>query len=122
MAGSGHRWILTARYGWKLAGTGAAVLLLAALIIPPALKNGCLLSITEPCFVCPLADVARRNSPDGRSSIGNRLRLYQYTYPCMRFRSKGKLPDTEKSPTPPHNDYLQIEEGYEARCWSFWPP
>ena len=77
-------------------------------IIPLRSKNGCWPSMNRTPSPMPVGNVVRRGRPDGRSSIRDRFGAPQYTYPSYAFPVEGKLPDTEKSPTLPHNDYLQI--------------
>ena len=101
--------ILTARYGWKVAGTGAASLLLAALLFPTPLKERVLAEHEQNPVTYARwqmwqgAVVQMTDHPFG---IG--LGLYQYTYPLYAFPVEGEIARYGKVAHTPHNDYLQI--------------
>ncbi|MGC3974724.1 MAG: O-antigen ligase family protein [Nitrospira sp.] len=102
-------WILTARYGWRAAGAGAAVLLLAALIIPTPLKERVLAEHEQnPVSYArwQMWQGAVAQMADHPFGIG--LGLYQYTYPLYAFPVEGEITRYGKVAHTPHNDYLQI--------------
>ena len=102
-------WILTARYGWKLAGMGTAALLLAALIIPTPFKERVLAEHEQnPVSYArwQMWQGAIAQMADHPLGIG--LGLYQYTYPLYAFPVEGEITRYGKVAHTPHNDYLQI--------------
>ena len=101
--------ILTARYGWKLAGAGAATLLLAGLLFPTPLKERVLAEHEQnPVSYArwQMWHGAIAQMADHPFGIG--LGLYQYTYPLYAFPVEGEVTRYGKVAHTPHNDYLQI--------------
>ena len=101
--------ILTARYGWKVAGTGAAMLLLVGLLAPSPLKDRVLAEHEQnPVSYArwQMWQGAIAQMADHPFGIG--LGLYQYTYPLYAFPVEGEIARYGKVAHTPHNDYLQI--------------
>jgi O-antigen ligase/Tfp pilus assembly protein PilF len=101
--------ILTARYGWKAAGAGAAGLLLAVILLPTPLKERALAEHEQ-----NPASYARWHMWQGAVTqmadhpFGIGLGLYQYTYPQYAFPVEGEITRYGKVAHTPHNDYLQV--------------
>ena len=101
--------ILTARYGWKVAGTGAAMLVLVGLLAPSPLKDRVLAEHEQnPVSYArwQMWQGAIAQMADHPFGIG--LGLYQYTYPLYAFPVEGEIARYGKVAHTPHNDYLQI--------------
>ncbi len=101
--------ILTARYGWKVAGTGVAMLLLAGLLFPSPIKERVLAEHEQnPVSYArwQMWQGAIAQMADHPFGIG--LGLYQYTYPLYAFPVEGEITRYGKVAHTPHNDYLQI--------------
>jgi O-antigen ligase/Flp pilus assembly protein TadD len=109
--------ILTVRYGWKLAGGCAVVLVLIGLLIPTSIRDRVLLEHHQnPATYArwQMWQGAIRQMIDHPLGIG--LGLYQYTYPRYAFPVEGEISRYGKTAQTPHNDYLQmgIEMGVGA--------
>lgn len=101
--------ILTARYGWKAAGAGAASLLLAVILLPTPLKERALAEHEQnPVSYARwhMWQGAVTQMADHPFGIG--LGLYQYTYPQYAFPVEGEITRYGKVAHTPHNDYLQV--------------
>ncbi|GAB1722765.1 MAG: hypothetical protein GDA65_09890 [Nitrospira sp. CR1.1] len=101
--------ILTARYGWKVAGAGAATILLAVILFPTPLKERVLTEHEQnPVSYArwQMWQGAVAQMADHPLGIG--LGLYQYTYPLYAFPVEGEITRYGKVAQTPHNDYLQI--------------
>ncbi len=101
--------VLTARYGWKLAGSCAVVLLLAGLLFPTPLRERVLVEHEQnPVSYArwQMWQGAVRQMVDHPLGIG--LGLYQYTYPLYAFPVDGEIARYGKVAQTPHNDYLQM--------------
>ena len=101
--------ILTARYGWKLAGTCAVLLVLIAIFVPtPIRERGLLEHQQNPLTYArwQMWQGAVRQMIDHPFGIG--LGLYQYTYPQYAFPVEGEISRYGKIAQTPHNDYLQM--------------
>ena len=101
--------ILTARYGWKLAGSCAVVFLLAGLLFPTPIRERMLAEHEQN----PVS-YARWQMWQGAvfqmadHPLGIGLGLYQYTYPLYAFPVDGEIARYGKVAQTPHNDYLQM--------------
>lgn len=101
--------VLTARYGWKLAGSCAVLLLLAGLLFPTPLRERVLTEHEQnPVSYArwQMWQGAVTQMVDHPFGIG--LGLYQYTYPLYAFPVDGEIARYGKVAQTPHNDYLQI--------------
>ena len=101
--------ILTVRYGWKLAGFCGVLLVLIGLLVPSPIRERMLVEH----YQNPVAYArwqmwqgALRQMIDHPFGIG--LGLYQYTYPRYAFPVEGEISRYGKVAQTPHNDYLQI--------------
>jgi tetratricopeptide (TPR) repeat protein len=109
--------ILVSRYGWKLAGCCAALLLVGAVVIPSPLRDRVLLEHQQNPVTYARWQMwqgAVRQMIDHPFGIG--LGLYQYTYPQYAFPVEGEIARYGNSAQTPHNDYLQmgVEMGWGA--------
>jgi Tfp pilus assembly protein PilF len=101
--------ILTVRYGWKLAGACAVVLVFSAIILPTPIRDRVLLEHHQ-----NPASYARWQMWKGAvhqmidHPFGIGLGLYQYTYPRYAFPVEGEIARYGKVAQTPHNDYLQM--------------
>ena len=101
--------ILTARYGWKLAFSCALLLVLAGVLIPTPIRDRVLAEHHQN----PVS-YARWQMWQGAVAemvdhpLGIGLGLYQYTYPLYAFPVEGEISRYGKSAQTPHNDYLQM--------------
>lgn len=101
--------ILTARYGWKLAGGCVAVLVLAGLLCPTPFRERVLAEHRQnPVSYArwQMWQGALTQMTDHPLGIG--LGLYQYTYPLYAFPVEGEIARYGKVAQTPHNDYLQM--------------
>ncbi len=101
--------VLTARYGWKLAGSCAVVLLLVGLLFPTPLRERVLAEHQQnPVSYArwQMWQGAVAQMVDHPMGIG--LGLYQYTYPLYAFPVEGEISRFGKVAQTPHNDYLQM--------------
>ncbi len=105
----GTVFVLTARYGWKLAGSCAVVLVLLGLFVPTPIRDRVLAEHQQ-----NPASYARWQMWQGAIAqmvdhpLGIGLGLYQYTYPLYAFPVDGEISRFGKVAQTPHNDYLQI--------------
>lgn len=105
----GTVFVLTARYGWKLAGSCAAVIVLLGLFVPTPIRDRVLAEHQQN----PVS-YARWQMWQGAISqmvdhpLGIGLGLYQYTYPLYAFPVDGEISRFGKVAQTPHNDYLQM--------------
>lgn len=105
----GSVFVLTARYGWKLAGSCAVVIVLLGLIVPTPIRDRVLAEHQEN----PVS-YARWQMWQGAVAqmvdhpLGIGLGLYQYTYPQYAFPVDGEIARFGKVAQTPHNDYLQL--------------
>lgn len=109
--------ILTGRYGWKLAGSCLLLLVLAGLFLPTPLRERVLVEHQQnPVSYArwQMWQGAIAQMADHPFGIG--LGLYQYTYPLYAFPVEGEIARYGKVAQTPHNDYLQmgIEMGVGA--------
>lgn len=109
--------ILTVRYGWKLAGSCLLFLVLAGLFLPTPLRERVLAEHQQnPVSYArwQMWQGAIAQMVDHPFGIG--LGLYQYTYPLYAFPVEGEIARYGKVAQTPHNDYLQmgIEMGVGA--------
>lgn len=101
--------ILTIRYGWKLAATSAVVLLLILLLVPTPMRERVWVEHQQN----PVA-YARWQMWQGALTqmidhpLGVGLGLYQYTYPRYAFPVEGEIARYGKVAQTAHNDYLQM--------------
>ncbi|MBP6605868.1 MAG: O-antigen ligase family protein [Nitrospira sp.] len=105
----GTVFVLTARYGWKLAGSCAAVVVLLGLFVPTPIRDRVLAEHQQN----PVS-YARWQMWQGAIAqmvnhpLGIGLGLYQYTYPLYAFPVDGEISRFGKVAQTPHNDYLQM--------------
>ena len=105
----GSVFVLTARYGWKLAGSCAAVVVLLGLFVPTPIRDRVLAEHQQN----PVS-YARWQMWQGAIAqmvdhpLGIGLGLYQYTYPLYAFPVEGEISRFGKVAQTPHNDYLQM--------------
>lgn len=105
----GTMFVLTARYGWKLAGICSVVVLLLGLVIPTPIRDRVLAEHQHN----PIS-YARWQMWQGAVAqmvdhpLGIGLGLYQYTYPLYAFPVEGEISRFGKVAQTPHNDYLQM--------------
>lgn len=100
---------LTARYGWKLAGGCALMLVVSSLLIPTPLRDRVILEHSQnPATYArwQMWQGAVREMFDHPFGIG--LGLYQYTYPSYAFPVEGQVSRYGQVAQTPHNDYLQM--------------
>ena len=101
--------ILSARYGWKLAGGGLVCLVVAGLLLPTPLRE----RVQAEHQQNPVS-YARWQMWQGALTqmaehpLGIGLGLYQYTYPRYAFPVEGEIARYGKVAQTPHNDYLQL--------------
>ena len=101
--------VLTVRFGFKLAGACAALLVVAALLIPTATRE----RVVFEHNLNPVA-YARWQMWEGaiqqmiENPLGIGLGLYQYTYPRYAFPVEGEIARYGKVAQTPHSDYLQM--------------
>jgi tetratricopeptide (TPR) repeat protein len=101
--------ILTARYGWKLAGGCALTLVVSSLLIPTPLRDRVIFEHSQnPATYArwQMWQGAVREMFDHPFGIG--LGLYQYTYPSYAFPVEGQVARYGNVAQTPHNDYLQM--------------
>ncbi|MCW5797468.1 MAG: O-antigen ligase family protein [Nitrospira sp.] len=101
--------ILTVRYGWKLAGSCLVLLVLAGLLVPTPLRERVFVEHQQnPVSYArwQMWQGAIAQMADHPLGIG--LGLYQYTYPLYAFPVEGEISRYGKVAHTPHNDYLQI--------------
>ncbi len=107
LVGSGF--VLTARYGWKLAGSCVAAVVLLGLFVPTPIRDRVLTEHRQN----PVS-YARWQMWQGAIAqmvdhpLGIGLGLYQYTYPLYAFPVDGEISRFGKVAQTPHNDYLQM--------------
>ncbi|MEK6804418.1 MAG: O-antigen ligase family protein [Nitrospirota bacterium] len=105
----GTVFVLTARYGWKLAGGCAAAVVLLGLFVPTPIRDRVLVEHQQ-----NLVTYARWQMWQGAVTqmvdhpMGIGLGLYQYTYPLYAFPVDGEITRFGKVAQTPHNDYLQM--------------
>ncbi|MCS6319959.1 MAG: O-antigen ligase family protein, partial [Nitrospira sp.] len=105
----GTVFVLTARYGWKLAGSCAVALVLLGLFLPTPIRDRVLAEHQQ-----NPASYARWQMWQGAIAqmvdhpLGIGLGLYQYTYPLYAFPVDGEISRFGKVAQTPHNDYLQM--------------
>ncbi|MBK9113856.1 MAG: O-antigen ligase family protein [Nitrospira sp.] len=105
----GTVFVLTARYGWKLAGSCAAVVVLLGLFVPTPIRDRVLAEHQQnPVSYArwQMWQGAVAQMVDHPFGIG--LGLYQYTYPLYAFPIDGEISRFGKVAQTPHNDYLQM--------------
>lgn len=101
--------ILSAGYGWKLAGSGLVCLVVAGLLLPTPLRE----RVQAEHQQNPVS-YARWQMWQGALTqmaehpLGIGLGLYQYTYPRYAFPVEGEIARYGKVAQTPHNDYLQL--------------
>ena len=101
--------ILTARYGWKLAGSSVAVLLMAGFLLPTPLQERVLVEHQQnPVSYARWQMWQGAVAQMGDHPLGIGLGLYQYTYPLYAFPVEGEIARYGKVAQTPHNDYLQM--------------
>lgn len=101
--------ILTVRYGSKLAGSCLVFLVLAGLLVPTPLRERVLIEHQQnPVSYArwQMWQGALTQMADHPFGIG--LGLYQYTYPLYAFPVEGEIARYGKVAQTPHNDYLQM--------------
>lgn len=101
--------ILTVRYGLKLAGTCALLFAVISLLIPTPIRDRVVLEhYQNPATYArwQMWQGATREMLDHPFGIG--LGLYQYTYPHYAFPVEGQVARYGKVAQTPHNDYLQM--------------
>ena len=101
--------ILTMRYGWKLAGSCLVILLLVGLFLPTPLRERVQVEHQQnPVSYArwQMWQGAVTQMSDHPLGIG--LGLYQYTYPQYAFPVEGEIARYGKVAQTPHNDYLQM--------------
>ncbi|MCS6329404.1 MAG: O-antigen ligase family protein [Nitrospira sp.] len=101
--------ILTVRYGWKLAGSCLVLLVLAGLLVPTPLRERVWVEHQQnPVSYArwQMWQGALTQMADHPFGIG--LGLYQYTYPLYAFPVEGEIVRYGKVAQTPHNDYLQM--------------
>jgi O-antigen ligase/Flp pilus assembly protein TadD len=101
--------IVTARYGWKLAGICGVLFVLIGFFVPTSIRERVLVEH----YQNPVAYArwqmwqgAVRQMIDHPSGIG--LGLYQYTYPRYALPVEGQIARYGAIAQTPHNDYLQM--------------
>lgn len=105
----GTIFVLTARYGWKLAGSCAAVIVLLGLVVPTPIRD----RVWAEHQQNPVS-YARWQMWQGAVAqmvdhpLGIGLGLYQYTFPLYAFPVDGEISRFGKVAQTPHNDYLQM--------------
>lgn len=105
----GTVFVLTARYGWKLAGSCAAVIVLLGLVVPTPIRD----RVWAEHQQNPVS-YARWQMWQGAVAqmvdhpLGIGLGLYQYTFPLYAFPVDGEISRFGKVAQTPHNDYLQM--------------
>jgi len=105
----GTVFVLTARYGWKLAGSCVAAVVLLGLVVPTPIRDRVLAEHQQN----PVS-YARWQMWQGAVAqmvdhpLGIGLGLYQYTYPQYAFPVDGEIARFGKVAQTPHNDYLQL--------------
>ncbi len=105
----GTVFVLTARYGWKLAGGCAAAVVLLGLFVPTPIRDRVLAEHQQnPVSYArwQMWQGAVAQMADHPFGIG--LGLYQYTYPLYAFPIDGEIARFGKVAQTPHNDYLQM--------------
>ena len=105
----GTVFVLMARYGWKLAGSCALLLVLAGILIPTPIRERILTEHQQnPVSYArwQMWQAAISQMVDHPLGIG--LGLYQYTYPLYAFPVDGEISRFGKVAQTPHNDYLQM--------------
>ena len=105
----GTVFVLMARYGWKLAGSCALLLVLAGILIPTPIRERILIEHQQnPVSYArwQMWQAAISQMVDHPLGIG--LGLYQYTYPLYAFPVDGEISRFGKVAQTPHNDYLQM--------------
>lgn len=101
--------ILTVRYGWKLAGSCILAFVIAGLLFPTPLRERVLVEHQQnPVSYArwQMWQGALAQMVDHPFGIG--LGLYQYTYPLYAFPVEGEIARYGKVAQTPHNDYLQM--------------
>jgi Tfp pilus assembly protein PilF/O-antigen ligase len=101
--------ILTVRYGWKLAGSCLVLLMLAGLLFPTPLRERVWTEHQQNAVSYARWQMWRgalTQIADHPFGIG--LGLYQYTYPRYAFPVEGEIARYGKVAQTPHNDYLQM--------------
>ncbi|ULA61967.1 MAG: TPRREGION domain-containing protein [Nitrospira sp.] len=101
--------VLTIRYGWRLAGTCIVALMMAGLLFPTPLRERVLVEHEQnPVSYArwQMWQGAIAQMADHPFGIG--LGLYQYTYPLYAFPVEGEIARYGKVAQTPHNDYLQM--------------
>lgn len=101
--------ILTARYGWKLAGICGMLFILIGLIVPTPIRERVLAEHHQNPVAYARWQIwqgAIRQMIDHPLGIG--LGLYQYTYPRYALPVEGEIARYGAFAQTPHNDYLQI--------------
>ncbi|MBI4001975.1 MAG: O-antigen ligase family protein, partial [Nitrospira defluvii] len=94
---------------WKLAGSGAVLLVLISLLIPTPIRDRVVLEHQQnPATYArwQMWQGAVRQMIDSPFGIG--LGLYQYTYPHYAFPVEGEIARYGTVSQTPHNDYLQM--------------
>ncbi|MBK7420922.1 MAG: O-antigen ligase family protein [Nitrospira sp.] len=105
----GTGFVLTARYGWKLAGSCVAAVVLLGLFVPTPIRDRVLTEHQQnPVSYArwQMWQGAVAQMVDHPFGIG--LGLYQYTYPLYAFPIDGEISRFGKVAQTPHNDYLQM--------------
>jgi O-antigen ligase len=105
----GTVFVLTARYGWKLAGSCVLLLVLVGVLIPTPIRDRVLAEHQQnPVSYArwQMWQGAVTQMVDHPFGIG--LGLYQYTYPLYAFPIEGEISRYGKIAQTPHNDYLQM--------------
>ncbi len=101
--------ILTVRYGWKLAGPCGLLLVLIVLLVPTSIRERVLAEHHQnPAAYArwQMWQGAVRQMIDHPFGIG--LGLYQYVYPRYAFPVEGEISRYGTVAQTPHNDYLQL--------------
>ncbi len=105
----GTVFVLTARFGWKVAGGCAAAVVSLGLFLPTPIRDRVLAEHQQN----PVS-YARWQMWQGAVTqmidhpLGIGLGLYQYTYPLYAFPVDGEISRFGKIAQTPHNDYLQM--------------
>ena len=101
--------VLTVRFGFKVAGGCGVLLVVAALLIPTPIRE----RVVSEHNLNPVA-YARWQMWEGaiqqmiENPLGIGLGLYQYTYPRYAFPVEGEIARYGKVAQTPHSDYLQM--------------
>ena len=101
--------VLTVRFGFKVAGGCAVLLVVAGLLIPTPTRE----RVVSEHNLNPVA-YARWQMWEGaiqqmiENPLGIGLGLYQYTYPRYAFPVEGEIARYGKVAQTPHSDYLQM--------------